>query len=109
MSKIYKTFEVQENETSVDLRGRYSKHEATSETVTIRGIIADSTPQEMERWNQIQHPVTHTIAQKGKPVGKEGDYLIMPTEKRKFKIQKVNNPGALDLWTLYYVEERRDV
>lgn len=76
----------------------------------INAILAQAKPAEIERWRQLQYPVTHKIIQQGKiePKIKEND--ILEYGERRFHIQaKPYNIGDLGHWTIYYCEERSDV
>lgn len=102
---LYKDFTVEKKDRTVSSRGR-AKSGYSDDGVTVRGILAEAKPQEKERWRQLQHPISHTIVQKGKPKAAPEDRLIFGD--RIFFIQGVDEPGALGLWTIYYVEERFD-
>lgn len=71
------------------------------------GVLAEAKTQEIERWNQLQHPITHTIVQQGaRSLVQVGDRLTMAG--RTFYVQGMDNIGALGLFTLIYAEERSD-
>ena len=76
-------------------------------TSGVHAVLAQATPQEKARWEQIQHPITHTIVDRGHPKAVETDQLTCGN--RKFYVQGVDEPGQLGLYTIYYVEERADV
>lgn len=93
---------------TIDSKGRVTTdYLENNEDGLIRGILALATPQEKARWEQIQHPITHTIVSKGKPKAKEKDMLLH--NGRKFFVQGVDEPGELGLTTIYYAEERYDL
>lgn len=69
-------------------------------------ILTDATTAEKEQYNRLSHPITHTITHRGSPVVKEEDLLLL--NSRTFYVQGVEVPGGLNLWTIYYVKERRD-
>ena len=76
----------------------------------IRAVLAAAKPEEIERWRQLEHPVTHKIIQQGAAqfAIKAGDSLIC--EESRYIVQTVPyNPGGLNHWTIYYCEERGDV
>lgn len=98
---------VARNGSGVNNRGRPSKTYDTENAVMIRAILAQATPQEKSRWEQIQHPITHTIVGRGKPKAQEND--VMTCGARKFFVQGVDEPGQLGLYSIYYVEERQDL
>ena len=73
----------------------------------LKGILAEAKTDERMRWQQLQHPITHTIVQQGSPRAQTGDLLLMGG--RSFFVQGTDDVAALGVWTLYYVEERFDV
>lgn len=92
---------------SVDKKGRSGGSYKADEKRPIRAVFAEATPQEKARWEQIQHPITHTLVERGRPKARAGDMLM--SDSRRFYIQGVDEPGQLGLYTIYYVEERMDV
>ena len=88
-------------------KGRPVKKYDSDHSVVIHAVLAQATPQEKARWEQIQHPITHTIVDRGHPKAVETDQLTCGN--RKFYVQGVDEPGQLGLYTIYYVEERADV
>ena len=83
------------------------KYSSVDEKNMIRAVLALATPQEKARWEQIQHPITHTIVANGKLKAKPKDLLTH--DGRKFFVQGVDEPGELGLAAIYYVEERFDL
>lgn len=76
----------------------------------IRAVLAAAKPEEMERWRQLEHPVTHKIIQRGKAPFeiKAGDSLAHGA--KRYIIQAAPyNPGGINHWTIYYCDERSDV
>lgn len=103
---LYKDFTIEKKDAVITSRGR-AKREYDSETGgQVRGILAEAKPEEKERWRQLQHPITHSIVQRGTPKAAAEDRLVFGD--RIFYIQGVDEPGALGLWTIYYAEERFD-
>ena len=90
-----------------DAKGRTKTAYRTDETRPIKAVLALATPAEKARWEQIQHPITHTIVSNGRALAKEGEMLTH--NERKFYIQGVDEPGELGLAAIYYVEERYDL
>ena len=76
---------------------------------TIKAILAAAKPEEIERWRQLEHPVTHKIIQQGVPPFeiKPGD-SITHGEKRYIVQTAPYNPGGINHWTIYYCDERSD-
>ena len=92
---------------SVDTKGRTTKSYRADEKRLIRAVLAQATPAEKARWEQIQHPITHTLVSNGTALAKQGELLTH--NGRKFFIQGVDEPGELGLAAIYYVEERYDL
>ncbi len=74
--------------------------------VIIRGVLAETKPDETERWRQLQHSVSHTIVQYGPPLAKPEDRLKLG--ERTFYVEGVDNIDGLDVVTVYYADERAD-
>jgi hypothetical protein len=106
---LFRSFTVESKVTQLDSRGRQTL--SWEPTATVQGIIADATPEEKFRWQQIQHPITHTITCQGAPVARAGDRLTgtdAAGKPKHYYIQGVDDPGGLGMWTLYHCEERTD-
>lgn len=75
----------------------------------IKAILAAASPQEIERWRQLEHPVTHKIIQQGvAPFEiKPGDSIVHG-DKRYIVQTAPYNPGGINHWTIYYCDERSD-
>ena len=99
---LYKTFTIDTKKTEINTAGR-AKATYNAKN-TFNGILADAKPEEKERYKQLTHPITHTITHKGSPKLKEEDKVSY--NGRKFYVQGVDDPAAIGLWTIYYVEER---
>lgn len=98
---------------------RDGEHKTASGRVTSNGweylgefkaVLAAAKPEEIERWRQLEHPITHKIIQQGiAPFEiKAGDSLVC--ERKRYIVQTAPyNPGGLNHWTIYYCDERSDV
>ena len=76
---------------------------------SIKAVLAAAKPEEIERWRQLEHPVTHKIIQQGTaPIEiKPGDSLVQGN--RRYIVQTAPyNPGGINHWTIYYCDERSD-
>lgn len=103
---FYKDFVVEESRTSISNIGRPTiSHDGTGERM-LRGALAEASEEQKLEWKQLQHPITHTIVQDGKPKAKNDDRLLLGS--RVFTIQGVVHPGSIGVCTIYYVEERLD-
>jgi hypothetical protein len=104
---LYKDFLVAKGSGGTDGKGRVSTNFDTDAPVLIRAVLAQATPEERARWDQIQHTVTHVIVCTGKPKACENDLLTCG--KRKFLVHGVEEAGELGICTIYYAEERHDI
>lgn len=102
---LFGAFAIERKKDGPAAHGRFaSGYEDRGES--LNGSLAEAKPEEIERFRQIGHPVSHTIVQRGRRVAAEGDRL-----RRNgcfYYVQGVDDPGGLGLWTIYYAEERRD-
>ena len=103
---LFKVFIIEKKGATITSRGRAKAEYDTSKGEQINAVLAEARPEEKERWKQLQHPISHTIVQKGRPKAAVEDRLVLGN--RMFYIQGIDEPGALGLWTIYYVEERFD-
>lgn len=104
---LFKDFWVEKKSTEITARGRPKSEYDKESAVHLLGVLAEAKPAEMERFKQLDHPITHTITQRGRPKAQAKDRLIHGS--RLFYVQGVDEPGELGLWTIYYAEERSDV
>ena len=103
---IFRDFIVERKMTTTNEIGR-KRSEFKPTGGVIIGVLSDAKTSEIQRWKELQHPITHTIVQKnGKIMAKEGDRLIR--DGRYFFVQGVDDASMLGAFILYYVEERRD-
>ena len=104
---LIKDFVVEPNDIHLDSRGRpFREYQIENET-HIKAVLAEAKPDERERWQQLGHPISHTLTQRGKAKAKPGNRLIHGS--RVFYIQGVDNVGELGIATIYYAEERSDL
>lgn len=82
----------------------------------IFGIISRASPKEVEQGKQSGHPVTHTIIQRGTMNNAVETDVLELNERgsngcrtRRFLVQTVKNPGDLNHFLVYQVEERADL
>ncbi len=76
----------------------------------IKAVLAAAKPEEIQRWRQLEHPVSHKIIQQGTAAFeiKPGDSLVCG--ERRYIVQTAPyNPSGLNHWTIYYCDERSDV
>lgn len=104
---LFKEFVVESSTQEVGSFGR-PKDGYNSETGrTLTGCLANASQGDREKWAQLQHPITHTIVQQGRPKAKPEDKLVLG--ERVFWIHAIDDCGGLGITTIYYAEERSDV
>ena len=86
---LYKDFLVAKCTSGIDGKGRPVKKYESNDSAVIHAVLAQATPQEKARWEQIQHPITHTIVDRGHPKAAETDQLTCGN--RKFYVQGVTS------------------
>jgi len=77
---------------------------------TIRAILAQAKPEEVQRWRQLGHPITHKIIMQHKPSFdiRPGD--IFERAGRRFYHQMTPyDIGDIGRWTIFYCSERADI
>ena len=104
---LYKEFVIEENKAGIGKTGRPTASFSGDGSRTLKGALAEATPKQKVEWQQLQHPISHTIIQDGRPKAKAEDKLVLG--ERIFLIQGVDDPGSIGVCTIYYVEERMDV
>ena len=103
-------FTVFRPETRGTERGREGLTNRHTEVGTIRAILAQAKPEEVQHWRQLNHPITHKIIMQGKP-----SFDIRPGDtferegKRYYHQASPYNVGDLGHWSIFYCDERSDV
>ena len=73
----------------------------------LNGCLSEAKTMEIERWKQLQHPITHTIVVRGCVCNVQvGDRLVLGG--RRFYVQGIDNICALYIYTQVFAEERSD-
>ena len=104
---LFKDFVIEDDTETVGAFGRPKVSYDQSGKRMLHGCLANATREDRERWGQLQHPITHTIVQRGRPKAKAETKLVLG--ERVFLIHAVDDCGGLGLTTIYYAEERTDV
>ena len=109
--RALKEFSVERKDQSTKSHGRVSTEYIDTPEILVKAVLAQAKPEEKVRWQQTQHPITHTIVQRGAPAAAEEDRLVLQItidKSRYFYVQGVDDVGGLGNWTIYYAEERSD-
>lgn len=75
----------------------------------VRAILAQAKPDEIQRWRQLNHPITHKIIMQRLP-----DFPIMPgyifewNGRRFYHTEIPYNVGDIGHWSIFYCNERAD-
>ncbi len=104
---MFKQFIIERDEETISTFGRPKAAYGEDSRSVLKGCLADASENDRERWKQLQHPITHTIVQRGLPLAKEEDRLILGD--RVFIVHAVDDCGSLGITTIYYAEERKDL
>lgn len=103
---LFRQFLVEEKGTGIRDTGRKETVFRGTGRILV-GVLSDAKTSEIQRWKELQHPITHTIVQQGGPVlAKPGDRLVHGG--RYFYVQGVDDPSMLGAFAHYQVEERSD-
>lgn len=104
---LFKEFVIENNRQKVTSTGRVVNNHKGDGMKTLYGCLADATTETAKNKSTEDHTVTHTIVQRGIPLAKKTDKLVL--ENRVFYVVAVDDAGELGISTLYYVEERDDI
>ena len=104
---LFKDFLIEDGSQKVNAFGRPKEGYDRENIRMLCGCLAAASLSDRERWKQLDHSITHTIVQAGKPLAGEEDKLILG--EKVYIIHGVNDCDGLGITTIYYVEERSDV
>lgn len=90
---LYKEFVIEDNKADIGKTGRATASFSGDGSRTLKGALAEATPKQKVEWQQLQHPISHTIIQDGRPKAKAEDKLILG--ERIFLIQGIDDPGRI--------------
>lgn len=100
---LYKEFVIESNDQKLSGGGRVINSYSGNGVKTLKGCLAEASPETKEIWGQLNHTVTHTIEQAGRAAAKGGDVLILGS--RRFFIEALDDAGGLGISVIYYVRE----
>ena len=76
----------------------------------IHAILAQAKPEEVQRWRQLNHSITHKIIMQYVPPFDIQPGDVFERDGRRFYHQMVPyDVGDLGHWTIFYADERSDV
>lgn len=101
-------FDVFKPEKTETLRGQVLNNKLTG-SGKIKAVLAQASPLEIQRWKQLQHPISHKIIAKGAPDFEIAPGDILQLKKRRFVVRtNPYNIGGLYHFVIYYCQERTD-
>lgn len=100
---LYKEFIIESNNQKLTGSGRVVNSYSGDGVRTLKGCLAEASPNTKEMWRQLGHTVTHTIEQAGFPNAKGGDALVLGN--RRFYIEGLDDAGGLGIAVIYYAKE----
>ena len=102
-----KTFEIYRKGASTDDRGRVTYAPEPELLDAVRGTIARAAQHEQYQWNQMGHPISHTIVVRGRTKAEAGDEVRLLD--RTFTVQGKHDPAELGFFSTLYCQERLGV
>lgn len=102
-----KTYEVFRKKAKRDSRGRVTVETQPELIDAVRGTISRASQKEMARWNQMGHPITHTIVIRGRTKAEAGDELRL--FDRAYHVQGKHDPVGVGFFSTLYCLERLGV
>ena len=105
-------FEVSEMETQGTERGREGLAGGYRKIGEIRAVLARARAEEVQRWRQLNHPITHRLIMRGAPPFEilSGYRLHQKDTEQDFYVTNLPyDPGGLGHFTIIYLNDRRDV
>lgn len=109
--KFPKPFNVYRPETTTSEKGRLRQGQIIAPVLSLRCILSDAKPDEVQTFQQLGVTITHSILQRGAPQAKVNDIFKLVKngkETRMFRVQAIGAKGEMDIDTMYYCEERSD-
>jgi hypothetical protein len=107
-----KAFDIYKPETRGTDNGRAGLVNQYTKLGSIDAVLAAAKPEEVQRWKQLNHPVSHKIImQKNPPYEVKPGYVFKLTDTgQQFFVETLAyDPGGIGHWTIFYCTDRRDV
>ncbi len=89
---------------STTTNGRVSYNDI--EIGLVEGTISDATQRQKYEWNQMNHPITHTIVVNGTCDVKAED-ILEDEQYLNYHVQGVSDPSNLGFFTIIYCKSMR--
>lgn len=86
------------------INGRVSYDELT--VGTTRGTISDASQNQKHEWNQMNHPITHTIVTRG-TCDVVAEDILEDSDQQNYHVQGTTNPSGLGFFTIIYCKRVR--
>lgn len=105
--QVWKTFDLYRKVQSKDNKGRVTYSGEPVFVTSFKGALSSINPNEQEKWNQMSHPVTHTILIRGRTDVQAED--IVKLGNRTFYVQKSRGHAEIGIFSVLFCEERTGV
>ena len=109
----FKDFDILEKKTTKSKAGSVGRSLAFEKVGFLKGVMTATSPKETEFWKQRGHEVSNKIVQQYGQKAEKGQFLqrvnAVTGETNTYYIEAVRNPGGLDHFTVYLVNERDDL
>lgn len=102
-----RTFEIYRKGVTEDAKGRVTYAAEPASIGTVKGTISQASQRERDQWNQMGHPITHTVTVRGRTAAKASDEIRL--SGRVFTIQGKDDPAELGIFSILYCLERLGV
>lgn len=98
-----KQFNVYRKVSIKDDKGRVSFSHDAIPIDTIFGSISKANQKELDRWKQVEHPISHTIVVEGTSIVEAEDILEIRGDR--YYVQGKDNPGGIDAFEIIYCDQ----
>lgn len=101
------SFEIYRKGVTEDSKGRVIFSAEHDRIGSVKGTISQASQREKDQWNQMGHPITHTVTVRGRTAARASDELRL--DGRVFTIQGKDDPAELGIFSILYCLERLGV
>ncbi len=102
-----KKFNVYRKTNTKDSKGRVNFNHDNILIGTTFGSISKANQKEMDRWKQIEHPISHSIVIEGTSIIEAEDVLEL--DNNKYYVQGKDNPGGINAFEIIYCNQVKGV
>lgn len=103
----WKEFKLYRSKTTLNQKGsiQYEPIKQSDKPLGIvHGFLAAATQKEVNQWEQMKHPISHTIVVNGDCVAQAEDILVY--ENKQYIVKGKDNPFGLGIFQIIYCESK---